>query len=187
MYVVEGTGKEVKEYEDNIYNHYQLSNGLPDCIKMDDGIKDFDLIYLTGLYGDEQKLAKLLIATNEDCNVITEWDNKYIKPKSCKITDIWNPANGINFDKIAELTKRALQEIDAYENVMAEYEYSQNDDNALLDFIEKNNAKASEILQQIKEFTSKTIQSFKFKDVMEAIKEGRFNIATGEMKPKIKP
>lgn len=185
LYMVEGTGREVINYGDDIKTQYELSNSLPDCIEMDDYIKDFDLLYLTGLYGEEQSYAKLLVATNEDCDAISNWDDKYVKPY--KVSDIVDPDKGINWGKLGELLQYASQKYEEHANAVAEYEYSLRDDNALLDFIAKNNTKASELLQQIKEFTSKTIQTFKFKDVMEAIKEGRFNIATGEMKPKIKP
>ena len=195
IYVVEGTGKEVKEFEEMIREHYEFSQQVPENINMEDRISNRKFLSISGLYGDEQPCAKLLVTTNEDCHVIWSWDRKYNKPIRCPHVSSPFIDSPYKRQKQKKLEQEQMSEIIAYtkkmisecNDKMAEYNYAMRDgEDALLDFIEKINKESATILEQLKEFTPKKIKIFKFKDLMQAIKEDRFNIATGKMKTKIK-
>ena len=161
IYVVEGKGRDVAEFDEMMCDLNLLDKSSP--LKLQTSINDYNSLYITGLYGDEQPCAQLLVTTNEDTKALANWHRKYT-------------AEDDFFVKTLE------EKISFLEDKINEYTETETDTDKEIDFVLKRKKEAMAILEQMKEFTAKKIETFKFADVMKGFMEGTFCIMEGKFK-----
>ena len=134
-----------------------------------------------------QKNTQYLIATNEHYTNVINWNKKYLPSQQTTLMKSPYVGQPVNWREMIRITEEKIAEI---QQKMAPYKHAKEcekngNNDPMSDFLIDSYLQAKERLQQFKETATVAMDEIKELDVCEvlqAIKEKRFNFITGEMK-----